>query len=73
MPEMIPLPLDRYSFLGDDWDVDEHGFTSRLVEGRPEQLLIFADRPRNGSICADITVLDSSGPDTGGPPTKAPS
>ena len=61
MLEMIPLRLDRYSVLGDDWTVGEHSFTAPMVEGRGEQFLIFADRIRNGSITADVTVLDSYG------------
>ena len=71
MSEMIPLKLDRYSFLGDDWIEDGHGFTAPLVQGRPDQMLIFADRLRNGSISTDITVLDSEDPHNGEPPNEA--
>jgi hypothetical protein len=52
----------KYSMLDDDWEIgDKDSFTSPLVEERPEQILIFADRIRNGSISADITLLESSG------------
>lgn len=64
MSEMVPLSLDRYSVLGDDWSANGNTFTAPVVEGRGEQLLIFADRMKNGSISAEIKVLDSYG--TGG-------
>jgi hypothetical protein len=56
---MIPLELDLYSVLGDDWMVANGAFTAPLVQGQEEQLLIFKDRLRNGSLTADITILDS--------------
>ena len=56
---MTPLQVDRYSVLGDDWTVADRSFTAPLVEGHEEQLLIFADKLRNGSLTADITVLGS--------------
>jgi hypothetical protein len=68
---MIPLPLDRHSVLGDDWIVREPNFTAPMAETRKEQLLIFADRLRNGSISADITVLDSYGTDDREPANEA--
>jgi len=68
MLEMIPLQLDRYSVLGDDWAVSDNSFTAPMVEGRKEQLLIFGDRIRNGSLGADITVLDSYGVENEDPP-----
>ncbi|MBP6899708.1 MAG: hypothetical protein KBC73_06450 [Burkholderiaceae bacterium] len=52
--------LPKFSVLNDDWTVDEAGrsFTSPPVSAQhPEQLLIFADRLRNGSISCDITPL----------------
>jgi hypothetical protein len=70
MSEMIPLELDRYSVLGDDWIVDGHSFTAQLIDGRREQILVFADRLRNGSISADITLLDSNAPSQE-PPNEA--
>lgn len=71
MREMIPVQLDHYSVLGDDWIVDGHGFTAPLVAGRPDQVLIFADRLRNGSISADITILDSEDVPNADPPNEA--
>jgi hypothetical protein len=50
----------RYSTLADDWEVvEENVFISPLIVERPEQTLLFADSIRNGSISADITVLES--------------
>jgi hypothetical protein len=70
--EMISLPLDRYSFLGDDWTVEDRKFTAPpLVEGRDEQLLIFGDRLRNGSLTADISILDSRNRGNGEPFNEA--
>jgi hypothetical protein len=63
LPERSSLHLDRYSVLGDDWIVSEGTFTAPIAELRREQLLIFAERVRNGSISADITVLDTPGID----------
>ena len=71
MAEMFPLLLDRHSVLGHDWTLGDHSFTAPLVEGHPEQLLIFADRLRNGSLTADITVLESSNRDNGVPFNEA--
>lgn len=50
----------RYSALADDWDVsDGNVFISPLVDQRSEQSIIFADSFRNGSISADVTLLES--------------
>lgn len=50
----------RYSMLADDWEITREGaFVSPLQEERPDQMLIFGDRIRNGSVGADITVLES--------------
>ena len=60
MAEITSLGLERYSMLEDDWQVEGDGvFVSPLVQTRPEQSLIFGERLRNGSIRADITILDS--------------
>jgi hypothetical protein len=59
MAEMTDVLLDRYSMLEDDWTVEGHGFTSPLVSERPDQTLLFGDRLRNGSISADITIIES--------------
>jgi hypothetical protein len=57
---VIPLSLDRYSPLQDEWVVDSHSFTAPLVKGQEEQLLIFANHLRNGSLAADVTILESA-------------
>jgi len=62
---MTPLELDGYSVLGDDWTVVNNSFTAPLVEGHQEQLLIFGPKLRNGSLTADITILDSRNRDNG--------
>jgi len=52
--------LQRYSVLNDDWQVDlaAASFLSPEVSAeRPEQILMFAPRIRNGSLWADITPL----------------
>lgn len=54
--------LQQYSVLNDDWtvDTDSQGptFISPGVSAeRPEQILMFAPRIRNGSISADITPI----------------
>lgn len=62
MPEETQdcLPLDRYSMMEDDWEVaGEDTFVSPLVEERPGQTILFGERIRNGSISADVTILDS--------------
>jgi hypothetical protein len=62
----------KYSMLDDDWEVDDsNSFTSPLVEERAEQTLIFADRIRNGSISADITMLESFAARSGKPAMEA--
>jgi hypothetical protein len=59
MAEMTDVLLDRYSMLEDDWAVEGGAFTSPLVPERPDQTLLFGDRLRNGSISADITIIES--------------
>ncbi len=61
------LPVDpllqRYSVLNDDWAVDigARTFESPALQlERPEQVLMFAPRLRNGSVSADITPLKAS-------------
>jgi len=54
------LALDRYSMMEDDWRVEkEDAFVSPLVKERPGQTILFGERIRNGSISADVTILDS--------------
>jgi hypothetical protein len=44
--------------LNDDWQVGkDHCFTSALNKRQPDQLIIFSDQIKNGSIRADITPL----------------
>jgi hypothetical protein len=46
--------------LQDDWTVEsDESFVSPLVPERGEQTVVFADRLRNGSLSADITLLES--------------
>lgn len=58
---LLPDPLlQSYSVLNDEWKIDLIGrkFESPEVQAeRPEQVLMFAPRLRNGSISADITPL----------------
>ncbi|HSB69263.1 MAG TPA: hypothetical protein VLT62_08040 [Candidatus Methylomirabilis sp.] len=54
------LALDRYSMMEDDWQVEkEDTFISPLVKDRPGQTVLFGKRIRNGSISADVTILES--------------
>lgn len=54
------LALDRYSMMEDDWQVEKKdSFISPLVEERPGQAILFGERVRNGSISADVTILES--------------
>lgn len=49
----------KYSMLNDDWEVkDEQCFTAPLNPLHPEQMAIFSDRIKNGSLSADITPLE---------------
>jgi hypothetical protein len=51
----------KYVTIADDWEVLEGDvFISPLIEKRPNQIIIFADNIRNGSISADITLLESN-------------
>lgn len=51
----------KFSTLGDDWErKNANTFVSPLVEGTPEQILIFSDQIKNGSIKASITPLEGS-------------
>lgn len=62
MPEM-KIGTDRYAMLGDDWSVQSGTFISPSLKGGTThdeaQMLIFDERMRNGSISADITLLES--------------
>lgn len=52
--------LDRYSMMEDDWQVENSDtFISPLVNERPGQTILFGERIRNGSISADVTILES--------------
>jgi hypothetical protein len=54
------LPLDRYSMMEDDWEVENaDGFVSPMTKERAGQTIMFGERIRNGSISADVTILDS--------------
>jgi hypothetical protein len=59
MTEMLKVGLERHAELEDDWKVEDGVFESPLVKERPGQTLLFGERLRNGSISADITVLES--------------
>ncbi len=62
----------KYSMLADDWEVLEGGgFVSPLKTERPGQAIIFGDRIKNGSLSADITVLESEKRRTGGQAMEA--
>jgi hypothetical protein len=51
---------DRYSTIQDEWETKEGGsFVSPLVEERPSQAVIFGEGIRNGSISADVIIIDS--------------
>lgn len=57
------IPLDKFSVLNDDWKVDaaRRCFVSPEPHPqRPEQMLLFAPRFRNGSISADITPVKAA-------------
>ena len=59
MTDMITVCLERHAVLEDDWKVDQEAFESPLVKQRLGQTLLFGERLRNGSISADITLLES--------------
>jgi hypothetical protein len=62
----------KYSMMADDWEVLEDGsFISPLKTERPGQAIIFGDRIKNGSLSADITVLESEKRRTGGQAMEA--
>ena len=65
MAEMTEMSLERYAMLEDDWKVEGASFISPSVKERPAQMLLFGDRLRNGSISADITIVDSQTRHTG--------
>ena len=51
----------KHSALQDDWDsIGDHGFVSPLNTSSPEQIIIFPDVFKNGSIQADITPQKGS-------------
>ena len=59
MTEMLKVGLERHAMLEDDWNVENDVFESPLVKERLGQTLLFGERLRNGSISADITLLES--------------
>jgi hypothetical protein len=59
MAEMLKVGFERHAVLEDDWKVENEVFESPLVKERPGQTLLFGERLRNGSISADITILES--------------
>ncbi len=62
----------KYSMLNDDWEVGEDGsLTSPIVKDRPGQMVIFGPRIRNGSISADITILETQARREGYPSLEA--
>src|SRR5207248_5685486 len=63
----------KYSMMNDDWLVerDESSFTSPLHKDRPGQMVIFGERIRNGSISADITLLETANRQGGTPALEA--
>ena len=60
MAEMLTVGLERHAVLEDDWKVENNVFESPLVKERFGQMLIFGERLRNGSISADITILETN-------------
>jgi len=60
MTEMTEASVARYSTLNDDWEVKGQSFTAPLVPERRAQTLLFGDRLRNGSVSADIEILEST-------------
>jgi hypothetical protein len=58
MSEALESLVDRYSMLEDDWLVEAGAFTSPLVKELGGQMLLFGNRFRNGSISADVTILE---------------
>ena len=54
------MTLSPYSTLGDDWEVKEGPvLVSPDIPDHPEQMLVFADQMKDGSIRADVTLLKS--------------
>jgi hypothetical protein len=60
MADMLNVALERHAVLEDDWKIEDGSFESPLVKERAGQTLLFGERLRNGTISADITILDSS-------------
>ena len=60
MADMLKVGLERHAVLEDDWKVENNVFESPLVEERLGQMLLFGERLRNGSISADITILETN-------------
>jgi hypothetical protein len=58
---MIPLRLDRYSVLGDEWTVADNRFSADLVDGRDEQLLVFDENVRNRECNAYVRISAQDG------------
>jgi hypothetical protein len=59
-----------YSELDDEWQVDEEAtvFTSRLVEARDYQRLVFNEPFRDGSISAELTIRSTKKLEDGAEP-----
>ena len=56
------IDIHRYSMLENDWTIKDGAFISPALAKKDEdeaELLIFDEQLRNGSIRADITILDS--------------
>lgn len=67
-----PMRLTKYSMLSDEWQVERNrGFTSAINAERPEQIIIFADQIKNGSIRADITSFEGGQNRRGGQGNEA--
>lgn len=60
MANMLNVVLERHAVLEDDWKIEDDSFESPLVKERPGQTLLFGERLRNGTISADITILETS-------------
>jgi len=71
MADMTRLSTEHYAMLADDWIVEGDTFTSPMVKERPAQTLLFGERLRNGSISADIIVLDTQPAWRGDPSMEA--
>jgi hypothetical protein len=53
------VALEYFSMIADDWIVQDGQFTAPLVAQRFDQTLLFSQPFRNGSITADVTIIES--------------